>query len=274
MDSPERNPAFAIPVQAPDQKTYELSLYCDKQGNPEFARCRIPDLETEAIPDATLPLLQSLKEHLLSILRLTYRPDTMLAMPGTAWAFIENGKPAELSLLIDEFGSTLYESERTKNLFIQSFELRELMRLYVDGVDERVPLQFRFLSLYKLLELRYRKHGQWNKKALADLLTSYAKAFKDQGVRGEPAAILHELRDKCAHIKTGSKGKREVLGVTHLNLAEVARVKRILPALRAVCAACINERADGKFVPRTDVLVQGFQRSKAMSNPSINTDAA
>src|SRR5450759_5279981 len=156
VDSPERNPAFVVQVQALDQKTYELSLYCDKQGSPEFARCRIPDLETEAIPNATLPLLQSLKEHLLSILRLTYRPDTMLAMPGTAWAFIENGQPAKMSLLIDEFGSTSYDPEPTKNLFIHSFEFRELMRLYVDGVDDRLPLQYQFLSLYKLLELCFR----------------------------------------------------------------------------------------------------------------------
>ena len=187
----------------------------------------------------------------------------MLAVPSTAWAFIENGQPAKMSLLIDEFGSTSYDPEPTKNLFIHSFEFRELMRLYVDGVDDRLPLQYQFLSLYKLLELCFRNRGHWNKKALAELLNSYAETFLAQGFHDEPVATLHALRDKCAHIKS----KREVLGVTHLNLTEVARVERILPALRAVCAVCINERAAGKFVLRTDVVVHGLQPVKGNVSP-------
>ena len=262
VDTPERGPAFTVQVQPPDQKVYDLSLYCDKQGNPEFARCRLSNLENESLPETVLPLLQSLKEHLLSVLRLTYRPDVMFAEPGTVWTFINDGDPANFSLLIDEFGSRSYDPEPTRNLFIQSFEVRELVRLYVDGVDARLPLQYQFLSLYKLLELRYRKNGHWNKKRLAELLGPYSKNFKGRGFRGEPAATLHGLRDKCAHIRTGSKGKREVLGVTHLNLPEVARLERILPVLRAACAVSINERVAGKFVLRTDVVSQGFQPVK------------
>lgn len=257
-DAPERVPAFLLSIQSLDQKTYELSLYCDKDGNPEFARCRIPDLESEVIPGAVLPLLQSLKEHLLSVLRLTYRSDVMLAQPSAAWSFIKNGQPAKVGLLIDAFGGSKYEPENTRALFVHSFEYRELMRLFVDGIDDRLPLQYQFLSLYKLLELRFRTHGRWNKKDLASLLGRYAEDFKAHGFHGEPAAAVHELRDKCAHIRTGSKGKREVLGVTHLNLPEISRVERMLPVLRAVCASSINERVAGKFTLNSAVVVQEY----------------
>lgn len=263
MDDPDRVPAFTVNVVALDQKTYEVNLYCDEQGHPTFARCRITDLNSEALPEAALPILQSLGEHLLSVLRLTYRPDVSWADPSAAWSFIKNGDPAKVSLLMERFGNTSYDPEPTRNLFIHSFEVRELMRLYVDGMDARLPLQYQYLSLYKLLEVRYRKHGQWKKKELSDLLKPFAKNFIDQGINGEPSTVLHEIRDKCAHIKTKFKGGSEALGVTHLNLSAVARVERILPVLRAVCAVTINERVAGKFVLRTDVVLPHLQRANS-----------
>jgi hypothetical protein len=254
VDRPDRLPSFAIDVVDLDRKTYQVGLYCDEEGHPHFARCRIPDLADRSIPEASLPLLQSIREHLLSVLRLTYRIDTMLAQPQSAWAFIENDKPPTVDLKVKELGGAKeFVAESAKDLFIHSYQIRELVRLYSDGVDPRIPLQYRYLSLYKILENKYRHHGHWNKLELSRLLARFSKEAAEAGVSGEVANTLHDLRDKCAHIKTGSSGKREMLGVTHLNLKEVSRVEKVLPLMRAACALVINERAEGKFELRTDV---------------------
>ena len=253
-DVPERLPAFALNVQALDGKDYELSLFCDHRNEPEFARCRIPSLGTEAIPDSILPLLQTIIEHLMSSLRLTYRMDLMLAQPSAVWSFFEESKPHEVSLSIQELGERTFDPQPVKNLFSASFNIRELVRLYLDGVDGGIPLQYRFLSLYKLIENRFRRRGYWENTSLDAFLQPYAAKFIDLGFKGAPASILHDLRDRCAHIKTGTKGVREVLGVTHLNHKEAVRVQHVLPLLRAICSVVINDRAKGAFALRTDVL--------------------
>lgn len=261
IDTPEREPAFVLTVHALDRKEYEVSLHCDEQGQPEFARCRVCNVESEAIPESLLPLLQLLKEHMLSSLRLTFRADAMLAEPSAVWAFVPEGGREEVKLHVQEFGSTPYDPQKTKDIFALSFNIRELMRLYVDGVDVRIPLQYRFLSLYKLIENRFRKGGHWDKKSLAAFLEPFASHFIKQGFTGTPASVLHGLRDRCAHIKTGGNEEREALGVTHLNHAAAIRVEKVLPCLRAICAAVVNERADGKFALKTEVVYEGPYRA-------------
>ena len=254
-DTPDRQPAFTLNVHALDDKVYEIGLYCDPQGQPEFARLAIPELQSEAIPEAVLPLIQSIQEHLLSTLRLTFKSDAMLAQPSTVWSFIADGTPKQTKLVIQEFGGQTYDPNKTKDLFIHTFNVRELIRLFVDGVDTRIPLQYRFLSLYKVLENRFRKQSRWDHKALAAILEPHKISFERLGFHGTPASTLHDLRDRCAHIKTG----KDVLGVTHLNLKEAARVESILPYLRATCATVINERADGKFALVTEVIHDGLR---------------
>jgi hypothetical protein len=257
VDTSDRKAAFALTVHALDAKEYEVSLFCDPQGHPEFARCRIAGLPEKAIPESLLPLLQSIREHLLSSLRLTFRPDVMFAVPSTVWSFFPEGQPYGVNVLIEEFGSAAYSPERTKDIFVHSYNIRELMRLFVDGVDARIPLQYRYLSFYKLIENRFRNQANWDRSALTDFLRPYAQSFSDLGFKGTPASVLHALRDKCAHIKTGSREGREVLGVTHLNHGEVVRIESILPHLRAICAQIINERTDGKFIMNTEIVHEG-----------------
>lgn len=254
-DTPEREPAFTLPIHTIDKNEYEVALYCDAHGQPEFARLEIPKLQDKVIPEPMLPLIQSIREHLLSALRLTFKSDVMFAQPSTVWAFIEGDGIREVKLVIQEFGEHIYDPQKTKDLFVHTFNIRELIRLFVDGVDTRIPLPYRFLSLYKILENRFRKQSRWDNEALADLLQPHAENFIKLGFRGTPASALHGLRDRCAHIKTG----KDVLGVTHLNLKEAARVESVLPYLRAICAVVINERSHGKFWLVTEVVHDDFR---------------
>lgn len=261
-DSPDRISAFTIAVNDIDKTTYELSLFCDKVGEPEFARLIIPNLITEQLPHGLLPLLQSIQEHMLSVLRLTYRPDAMLARPTAVWSFIADDKPPVVKVAIQEMRSNVHDPEKTRTVFIHTFEIRELLRLFVDGSDDRIPLQYRYLSLYKMLESRFRKLGRWDGRGLEGLLHPHVESLLKLGLNAKSTSILHDLRDGCAHIRTGRGGRREVLGVTHLNPKELVRVESMLPYLRSMCAHILNERLEGKVAFSTEVVVSAVKPAR------------
>lgn len=253
-DTPERVAAFDLDIAATEQKIHKLHLFCDDEGLPHFARLTIGGLMNEVIPEDSLPLLQTVKEHLLSVLRLTYKPEIALAEPGIVYSFTAEGQHPQTQMLIEEVGRDHFDPAATKNLLSHTFPMREYFRLYMDGEDKRIPLQYRFLSFYKLLELRYRKSGFWMHQDINRLLDSFDNYFKRLGYTKAPLSILHDLRDRCAHIKTG----RDVLGVTHLNHKAAASVNDLLPIMRAICAVILNERADGKFALKTEVVTEQY----------------
>ena len=76
-DSADSGPAFEVPITV-EHGTLTLGMFVDAGGVPEYARLTIPNLSEEVIPDKLLPVLQAVKEHLVSTLRLTYHPETAL----------------------------------------------------------------------------------------------------------------------------------------------------------------------------------------------------
>lgn len=267
-DSADLAPSFSIDVATPDKKMHSLALYCDQIGAPHFARLRIHALSSEEIPDWLLPTLQIIQEHLLAVLRMTFRSDTVLAEPGVIWNFVPSGEPPNLSVTIEGHGYDQFDPEGAKNLFIHSMAIRETFRLYVDGNDARIPLQFRFLSFYKLLEMNFKEGGHWRHAAVHKLLDPFRAAFISLGHTKEPVKVLHDLRDRCAHIKTGRAQASETLGVTHLNHAAAVKVSKLLPVLRAVCATVLNDKAAGKFMLNTEIASDGFLRAPGLE-PAI-----
>lgn len=238
-DNTARIPAFSIPTNFRNVE-YEFALYCREDGSPEFARVRIPHLNSEEIPEDVLPLLQILKEHLISTLRLTYREDIQI-FPMTAWSFFDEGKEHEMGLEIELHDSTELDVNFVKNFFSASMKYREEIRLLVDGIDARLPLQYRFLSYYKIIEEKFKNAGRWDTRQLDKFLEAYRARFAEKGFNKEPASLIHELRDKCAHIRTGAK--KEAFGVTQLNHKEAVRVAELLPLLRDICIELINKKA-------------------------------
>mgnify|MGYP001810215465 CR=1 FL=1 len=246
-DSPARQPVWTIPIDLATYEPMELALYLDAHGLPHFGRLKIRNLPSASMPQELEPLLLAVREHLLSVLRMTYRPDVRLAQPSSVHGFFRDEDSYDVRLQIDQYESVNFDPEPTKHLFVQSFDLREHLRLYMDGSDERIPVQYRFLSLYKLLELLYRPHGQWRKRELQSRLAPFQTMLSEQGFTSDPSVLLHELRDKCAHIRVGKSAEREERGASYLNAKQLARVQRALPALRSACLASLNEIAAGKF---------------------------
>ncbi|MBI2170868.1 MAG: hypothetical protein HYU30_02440 [Chloroflexi bacterium] len=165
-DTSESIPAFEIPIRF-GTVTHTLALFVGDGGLPQYARLRLSNIETENIPEAILPMLQSVKEHLISVLRVTFDPQ-MTLFPYPFWTFIEEGKPNRTGLEITQFAQKVAsDPERVKRVFVGSFSHREELRLFVDGLDQRLPLQYRYLSLYKILELEFKTRGHWHDDKLA-----------------------------------------------------------------------------------------------------------
>ena len=261
VDGPHRNPAFEIPTNF-NGKHYNFSLFCKDNDTPEYARLIIPGLDKEEIPEEILPLLQNLKEHLLSILRIFYDSEVQLFRP--VWLFLPENKPPEMQIKITETrAQKKLNAETIRSFFISSMGCREEVRLLADGIDERIPLQYRFLSYYKIIEKEFRIKGHWQIERLDEFLSKYVALFVDAGFHAKPAALLHEVRGKCAHIKTGTK--KDVIGVTHLNHKEAARTERLLPILQEISIDLLNNKAKGGFFlsgqPITQDQVESWQRN-------------
>lgn len=250
QDTSESVPVFTIPVKyrdkgrAPD-RTCHLSVFIDAEGLPSYARFEIPGLTGETIPNEFSGLIHTVREHLLSIIRLTYHPDAAL-FPRPFWSFVEENIPHSVGLKMTMFtGQLSFDAKRAKPVFEGTFKNREEIRLLIDGLDRHIPLQYRFLSFYKLIEFNFKKGGSWEEGDLEALFQSYQTNFQNIGVLKKPASYIHELRDKCAHIKTGKK--KEYMGVTHLNQKEAAEVEKVLPILADICINILNQKGEGKF---------------------------
>jgi len=236
LDESTSSPSVDIPIETSTGLVH-FALFLDATGRPAYGRVRFHCGDEDQIPKQRLPLLQSLKEHFLSVLRLEYSEDAYL-FPHPFWAFIRLGDHHSIGLGIQRFEpAPALDSVAFRNLFSASFKHREEIRLLIDGADKRIPLQYRYLSLYRLLELYLRTGRQWDQSELESSLQPHADRLRQAGFSRMPVKALHEMRDSCAHIRTGQE-----FGVTHLNLDQAARVEKFLPILIDVCVSLLNSR--------------------------------
>lgn len=247
IDDGSRLPALTVPIETQSGQ-YELSIFCDDHNQPWFARCIIPNLEKEELTKEAFPIIHNIKEHMLAVMAVTYRKDIAI-LPHTLSNFIDSDKPCSLNVRMQMSGIFHFQPEHVRNFFTGSFDMRSQLRLIVDGGDETIPLQYRFLSFYKLLEDNFKFEGQWKKSELESLINKFQNEFKQAGF-DKPIRMLHEIRDQCAHIKTGKKKER--LGVTQLNHSQSVQAQKYIKVLKKVCVDLINEKAAGKFVMGTN----------------------
>lgn len=242
-DDPSRTPAISVPVMYYNQ-SYYVSLLVDEDGIPEALRLTIPSLEEDRIPEALLPLLQLVKEHFLSTLRLGYRDDIQV-FPMNVWSFFQEGTPYEVNMRIDANLLDGFDAEKIRSFFVASYPFRHEVRLLIDGNDPRIPVQYRYLSFYKLIEHEFKSKGRWKKTELHDFLNGYKNSFDNLEKTVTLSRYLHELRDKCAHIRTGNT--KEILGVNSLNHKETKAVLEMLPILREMCRDLLNRKTSQAF---------------------------
>jgi hypothetical protein len=184
-----------------------------------------------------------LMDHMISVLRITYDQDVArLSWNDQTIGVGAHDKDGQPNLSIDISDVTPprpeYDFENVARVFAGSTKIRHLMKLLSDTQLLSLPLQYRYLSLYKIFELEFKFGGKWN--GLDALLAPYQEQYgalkiSDRALRN----IIHELRDKCAHIKTGSNDDLGIVGLDH---ADTKIVSALMPLLINIIANYISEK--------------------------------
>jgi len=216
-------------------------------GTPMYARISVPGFEgPETKNEDAGPFIQICQEHLLTCLWFTY-DRRVRAFAASLRTFLPETDAPRINTRVDVMdvpGRVV--PEQIRFLFAGTIGVREEMRLLQDGSDERLPLQYRYLSLYKLLELSFRRGGRWDYAALRGALEAHGSDFVRLAGGRSAVSYLHDLRDRCAHIRTGRTGQ-QAFGVTHLRHDQAMKVEKALAPLKRVCQRIFNVRAGGNF---------------------------
>ena len=213
-----------------DVGDFEVTLVGTKQG---VELIRVATLGS----DGNLSAKQSetvskLVDHMLAVLKLTHNVSADLARFGenaiSIGAHDDEGKP-NLKIEISEIVEAQAEvaADNIRNVFVTSMGHRPLIKLLADAQMPLLPLQYRYLSLYKILELEFRVEGRWI--GLQELLEPYDRSYKalNLSLRSLPN-LIHEMRDKCAHIKVGGNDSLGIVGLDGPDAKIVVELVKLL----------------------------------------------
>jgi hypothetical protein len=179
-------------------------------------------------------LVSQLMDHMISVLRLTTDQHVERLWFGQETISVgshgdENGKPnlgIEIAMHAPAEFKVGYENVAT--VFSQTVNERSLLKLLGDSQNPTLPLQYQYLSLYKILEHELRDGKKW--PGLQDILGPCEEDFKALGLSAKSFDnLLHDLRDKCAHIRIGKKNE---LGITGLSSRDTELVDKMMPLLK------------------------------------------
>jgi len=234
---------FSIPIEVEGVGRFEASAI----GNEDHVELlRVATLNSDGLlSQSQQESVVAIKSHLLAVLRITYDIDIQEFRQGTTFLGIGtkdvNGRPSlNVSLKVHNNQGKI-DTRNIQNTFLATSRIQPLIVLIGDVQNGSLPLQYRYLSLYKAFELEFRPAGKWAdlKKVFIPISSQYeAKKAKDRSL----VARFHELRDSCAHIRTGSKDKLGLVGLFHPDARDV---ELLLPLLTGV----LIEHVTNKYPP-------------------------
>jgi len=188
-----------------------------------------------------------LVDHTLAVLKLTHDVRVDLIRWGdnktiSVGAHDVNGKP-NLNVQISEIVGAQAEiaAENVRNVLVASMGYRPLIKLLADSQMPLLPLQYRYLSLYKILELEFRVARRWI--GLQKLLEPYDDDYKALNISERPLPnLIHQMRGKCAHIKVGGN---DSLGIIGLDGPDAKIVTELVKLLRRILTDHLNSKSMG-----------------------------
>jgi hypothetical protein len=239
-DKNGRTLAYEVTVNYND-RAHQVALFTNEAGQPEFVRLTLQGIEQESLPEELLPFIQSMREHVLTTLHLGYDQRAQY-FPIHFWNFQSDRRGSTTDVRLTLHGMRAADADLLRNVFTSTINYREHFRLYSNGTNEGIPQQYRFLSLYKLLEMQYRKGGDWS-PLFRSFVDSFNKRFSEKGIDRDFVGLLHRYRDKCAHVRTGKK--HQLLGVSELNHKELVALEKLLPIMAEMGASILTELTRG-----------------------------
>ena len=236
------SPLLSIPVQLKDGRQWEIAILRE-QNTIIGIRIAVPEIVGEKIPPDDFHRCQALRAFALDCIRINYDPSVEYFRVGddiySFSNFVDPATGPDINLNIDTKINEDFQvnTEGLKLLLASPQTMRTAIHLLADGGDFRLPLQFRFLSVYKIIELHYKITP--NKKFtnfIAPFLPVFGEIDASIKTSTELCKYLSKLRARCAHIKL-SDGE---LGFSHYR-SDLSHAGIILPLLKQIACKCIQE---------------------------------
>jgi hypothetical protein len=241
-DNRSTSPLLSIPVNLKDGRQWEIAIL-GKEDTVVGVRIAIPETDGANIPPDDFQRCQALRAFALDCIRMNYDPSIDYFRIAndiySFWNFLDQGVGPDINLKIDSKINEQFRvnTEGLKVLLASPQTMRTVVHLLADGGDFRLPLQFRFLSVYKIIELHYKITP--NRKFtnfIAPFLHIFEELHASIKTSSELCKYLSKLRARCAHIKL-SDGE---LGFSHYR-SDLSEASRILPVLTKIACKCIEE---------------------------------
>ena len=202
-----------VPV-ADDGRTIEVAVI-GSPGDPRMIRVSVTGVDEEPAYEAR-KRFDDLTESMVALLRVFCDNEISLAEPRFRYAnLLDDGLPPALNIEIRSTARTYnLDSQLAFSFMHADKELRDIIRLYADSVHPYFPVQYRYLSAFKILEHDFKlRRRKW--KPELDVLLSHFTAEYDalQLSNKGMKALMIDLRDKCAHIKLGDASNLTIVGI-------------------------------------------------------------
>jgi hypothetical protein len=168
-----------------DGSTVILSINCGMKDGRVFDISLLGTDDTIVSIRVTTPLLNEdklsnedknritgLVEHMLAVLRLTYDVEADFVRTGNSYitmmSFVGGGQGPRLH--IRGIGREINPGYKIKvhniaTVFCNTSKLKEIVRLAADSQHPTLPIQYRYLTLYKIFERDFKKNKRWQKKS-------------------------------------------------------------------------------------------------------------
>jgi len=174
-------------------------------------------------------------EHLISMLRLTTDHPVERLMLGQQLHWVDTegdaqGKP-RITLSMTSISTSDYRAELKSAglLFEKTLGHRQIFKLLGDAQLPNLPLSYRYLSIYRILELEFKVGHKWPQ--LDSVLEPFENEYRSLNVSNQSFEnCMHAFRDMCAHIKSGKSD--EVRGIIGLDKEEYPRVEKLFALLK------------------------------------------
>ena len=229
---------------------FSVAMFGDDHRISMF-KIRVPAFD-EASPEKDLEVVQTIKETMIAVLHFTYDHKAEIHTVHFA-ADEEEDKTYSVALQMRAVRNEQFQVqyENIRSSFVNAWPIRYDLKLLSYGTQDSLPLEFRYLSLYKLLELNFKAKGKWNSQ-YDDLLATFTDDYAALKVsKLQFKNYVEHLRDRCAHIK--SKRDEVPMGITMLNNKDATEVNSVIPIMIAMCTSVINNHKENnglQLLPR------------------------
>jgi hypothetical protein len=216
-------------------------------GDPWMIRVSVSNVEEDP-PYEERKHFDDLTESILSLLRIFHDKEMTLAEPRLRYAnVLDDGLPAALNIKLRTSVPIFDVNPGLMFSYMNSEKkLRDIFRLYADAIYPYSPVQYRYLSAFKIVEHEFKADRRKWKPTLDILLNHFEAEYAALDVsRMKMKAFMIHLRDKCAHIKLGDAEHLTIVGI---GSQDTEVVIRILPLLIKIIQKHLFDtyKSDGK----------------------------